>query len=226
MSDVDEDVRVAVYRSFATRGLPPPAAELAAVAGGSLAVAKHSLHRLADARQLVLDEFEHVVLAHPFAAVPLGFSVMGTSTLWWGGCAWDSFAIPHLVPGEPEVLVATRCAGCGEPHAWAVGRDAPPPGPQVAHFLVPVHRMWDDIVHTCGHQRIFCEESCVDSWLAASGEAKGYVMDLTTLWKLASRWYEGRLDHGYRRRDPAEAAEYFAETGLTGSFWAQDAVRS
>jgi hypothetical protein len=58
---------------------------------------------------------------------------------------------------------------------------------RVAHFLVPVQRIWDDVVHTCGHQRIFCEESCVDTWLAREGKAKGYVMDLTTLWNLAAR---------------------------------------
>ena len=218
-SDVDEAVRVAVYRAFATRGTPPTAAELAQVAGGSLAVAKQALHRLADAHHLVLNESEHIVMAHPFASIPLGFSVMGSSTLWWGGCAWDSFAIPHLVPGEPEVLVATRCPGCREPHAWVVDREKPPPGTQVAHFLVPAQRMWDDVVHTCRHQRIFCGESCVDTWLAMSGQTKGDVMDLPTLWKLASRWYEGRLDHGYRRRDPDAAAGYFAATGLSGAFW-------
>ena len=59
-------------------------------------------------------------MAHPFSAVPLGFSVMGARTLWWGGCAWDSFALPHLLPGEDEVLVATRCPACGLPHAWSV----------------------------------------------------------------------------------------------------------
>ena len=74
------------------------------------------------------------MLAHPFATVPLGFSVMGRSTLWWGGCVWDSFAIPHLVTDEPEVLVATRCPACGTAHAWVVGRSSPPEGTQVAHF--------------------------------------------------------------------------------------------
>jgi len=63
--------------------------------------------------------------------VPLGFSVMGARTLWWGGCAWDSFALPHLLPGEDEVLVATRCPACGRPHAWSVGRQRPPDGGQV-----------------------------------------------------------------------------------------------
>ncbi|MFD9893660.1 organomercurial lyase [Amycolatopsis sp. NPDC059027] len=215
----DEHVRVAVYRAFAAYGRQPTAPELADAAGGSLAVAKQALHRLADAHHLVLDDCEHVVLAHPFAAVPLGFSVMGEHTLWWGGCAWDSFAIPHLVPHEPEVLVATRCPGCGEPHALVVGRDAPPAGEQVAHFLVPAARMWDDVLRTCGNQRLFCAESCVDGWLAETGHAKGYVMDLATLWRLAKGWYAGRLEYGYRRREPARAAEYFAEAGLRGAFW-------
>jgi hypothetical protein len=67
-----------------------------------------------------------IVMAHPFAAVPLG-----------GGCAWDSFALPHLLPVEPEVLVATRCPGCGAALAWVVDRDRPPAGEEVAHFLVP-----------------------------------------------------------------------------------------
>jgi hypothetical protein len=53
------------------------------------------MRRLADQRHLVLDHDDAVVMAHPFATVPLGFAVMGTSTLWWGGCAWDSFAISH-----------------------------------------------------------------------------------------------------------------------------------
>src|SRR2546430_2743401 len=136
----DEDVRLAVYHAFADPGRAPSAPELADPAGGSRAVAKQALHRLAAAHHLVLDECEHVVLAHPFAAKSFGFSVMGSRTLWWGGCAWDSFAIPHLVAAEGGVLVATRCPACGRPHAWSVDRQRPPDGGQVAHFLVPAAR--------------------------------------------------------------------------------------
>jgi len=165
------------------------------------------------------DSGDRILMAHPFASIPLGFSVMGANTLWWGGCAWDSYALPHLLPDEPEVLVATRRPGCGAALAWSVGREVPPAGDQVAHFLTPVSHIWDDVVHTCGNQRIFCDESCVDAWLARSGERRGYVMDLPTLWRLASRWYEGRLDRGYVRREPVAAAAYFAEVGLAGPFW-------
>jgi Alkylmercury lyase len=213
-----EELRLAVYRAFAAEGRVAPPAGLAAATGLPEAAVREGLRQLAAQRHLVLDAADRVVMAHPFASVPLGFSVMGRHTLWWGGCAWDSFALPHLLREEPDVLVATRCPACDRPHAWVVGREAPPPGDQVAHFPTPVARMWDDVVSTCAGQRLFCSPGCVDSWTAA-GNPRGYVMDLPTLWRFASRWYEGRMDHGYRRRDPVTAAAYFREAGLRGSFW-------
>jgi alkylmercury lyase-like protein len=214
-----EDLRVAVYRTFADSGRPPRIAGLAERLGAGEDAVVDGLRELARARHLVLDADDRIVMAHPFAAVPLGFSVMGAATLWWGGCAWDSFALPHLLPEPGPVLVATRCPACGRAHAWNVGVDAPPAGDQVAHFLVPVAHMWDDVVHTCGHQSVFCSTDCVEDWLERSGHEPGYAMDLETLWRLARGWYAGRLDHGYTRRDPAGAADYFREVGLTGPFW-------
>jgi Alkylmercury lyase len=214
-----EDVRLLVYASFASTGHAPSLDELVAMTGQPQSAAAEALRQLAGARHLVLGPDGHVVMAHPFSAVPLGFSVMGRHTLWWGGCAWDSFALPHLLPREPEVLVATRCPGCGRALAWTVGRDAPPAGAEVAHFLVPVAHMWDDVVHTCAHQRLFCGHSCVDDWLSATGNARGYVMDLAQLWRLARHWYDGRLDRGYQRREPERAKEYLASVGLSGEFW-------
>ena len=211
MTAGDEELRLTIYQSFADVGHAPQLLDDDAT--------REAIHRLAAARHVVLDAHDRIVMAHPFASIPLGFAVMGRETLWWGGCAWDSFAVPHLVEREPEVLVSTQCPACAAPHALVVGRDAPPSAAQVAHFLTPVAHMWDDVVHTCGHQRIFCDEQCVDAWLAETHNDKGYVMDLATLWRLARGWYAGRLDRGYQRRDPSSAAAYFAEVGLTGSFW-------
>ncbi|HEY6791232.1 MAG TPA: hypothetical protein VI365_28375 [Trebonia sp.] len=64
-----------------------------------------------------------------------------------------------------------------------------------------------------------CSEACVGRWLAGTGQPRGYVMDLATLWWLAQGWYRGRLDRGYRRREPAAAAGYFRGVGLHGAFW-------
>lgn len=214
-----EDARLAVYTGFAEQGSPPSVDQLADRYDVPPERIRDALQGLASARHLVLDETGNVVMAHPFSAVPLGFSVMGRSTLWWGGCAWDSFAMAHLLDGEPGLLVATTCPACATPHAWNVTRAAPPAGDQVAHFLIPVARMWDDVVTTCGNQRIFCHRGCVDAWLERTANVEGYVMDLTTLWRLASGWYSGRLDRGYTRREPARAADYLRSVGLSGPFW-------
>jgi hypothetical protein len=214
-----EELRLAVYRRFAETGQEPTVDGLTESVQASVDDVRSGLAALHEARHLVLDGRGRIVMAHPFASIPLGFSVMGARTLWWGGCAWDSFAIPNLVRDEPEVLVATRCPACGTPHAWVVSSDGPPPGTQVAHLLTPADHIWDDVVRSCSNQRIFCDERCVDRWLASTGQARGYVMDLSTLWRLASHWYDGRLQPAYTRRDPATARAYFESVGLRGPFW-------
>lgn len=214
-----EELRLAVYRWFADTGRAPSPGDLARQLGADEPAVGRGLQELARERHLVLGEEGDIVMAHPFSALPMGFAVMGARTLWWGGCAWDSFALPYLLRGEGEMLVATRCPGCSRPHAWNVGHEYPPAGGQVAHFLVPAARMWDDVVHTCRHQRIFCSGDCVEGWLRATGSARGYVMDLPTLWRFASHWYDGRLDRGYVRREPASAASYMRDAGLSGPFW-------
>lgn len=218
----DEAVRLAVYRGYVKEGRPPAVEAMAVEMGLSADAVRASLRVLHDARHVVLSPDGEIVMAHPFASVPLGFSVMGRDTLWWGGCAWDSFAIPQLCLDDPEVLVATQCPGCGKPLAWVVNREAPPVGDEVAHFLVPMAQCWDDVVHTCNNQRLFCSVECVQRWAESTSNEPGYVMDLATLWRLASRWYDGRLDAGYERREPARALEYFREVGLSGPFWGLD----
>jgi hypothetical protein len=220
MGDVDrEELRLRIYHSYVESGAPPSTRELANALMVEPEVIDAGLRALATSRHIVLDPTGRIVMAHPFASVPMGFSVMGRDVLWWGGCVWDSFALPHLLPAEGEVLVATRCPACATPHVWNVGAEHPPEGDQVAHFLVPAVRIWDDVVHTCRHQAAFCSTDCVDAWVEQTGNERGYVTDLATVWRLAAHWYDGRLESGYERRDPAEAADYLRSVGLSGSFW-------
>jgi Alkylmercury lyase len=214
-----EDLRLAVYGDFRQTGVAPGIAALADRFGDDEGEVRAALAELAGTRHVVLGDDGEIVMAHPFSQVPMGFSVMGSDTLWWGGCCWDSFALPHLLVDEPDVLVATRCPGCDRAGAWVVDRRRPPDGDWLAHFLVPVDHMWDDVVHTCANQRLFCSEACVRGWLERNRLGEGAVMDLATLWRLASRWYEGRLDRGYVRRDPVAAGEYLRSVGLVGPFW-------
>lgn len=218
--DTVEDLRLLIYRQFARRGHTGEVDELSRLLGITTATVEEGLRRLHATRDLVLADTGEIVLAHPFATQNFGFSVMGADTLWWGGCAWDAFAIAHLVPREPDTLVATRCPYCGSAHAWNVERTTPPAGSQVVHFATPMAHVWDDVVHACRNQRIFCDDDCLDAQLSAEpGRGAGARFDIATLWRLARHWYAGRLDRGYRRRDPAAATEYFASVGLTGPFW-------
>lgn len=214
-----EDLRLHVYDNFGQLGRVTSVSDMAIGLGCTEADVAEGLAELARQRHVVLDATGEIVMAHPFAAINLGFSVMGRSTLWWGGCCWDSFALPHLLTEEPDVLVATRCPGCDRPGSWVVDRHHPPVSDWVAHFLVPAAHVWDDVVHTCGNQRLFCSEECVRVWLDRTGNTRGYVMDVETLWRFASRWYEGRLERGYVRREPAEAKDYFRSVGLVDPFW-------
>ena len=96
-----ERIRVAIYRELAETGRLTRTEDMAAAYGVADAELDAALIELALTRHIVLRDGE-VEMAHPFATRSFGFSVMGPRTLWWGGCAWDAFAIPHLVPMPPR----------------------------------------------------------------------------------------------------------------------------
>ena len=74
----DEDVRLAVYQSCVARtGSALDVSGLATALGSEAAAIRNHLFRLVCERHLVLDEQERIVMAHPFAAVPMGFSCDG-----------------------------------------------------------------------------------------------------------------------------------------------------
>ena len=212
------DVRLFVYEWFARTGGPPSLMDVGRAHGLDETAVLAMLRKLHDAHLLVLDEQRRdIVMAHPWSAQPMGFVVAGPAQKWWGGCVWDSFAIPAMV--GRTCLVATHCGGCGAALALDVRPDRAPIEPWVAHLPVPVLRMWDDVMGTCRTQLLFCRESHVDEWAARNGTPRGAVLDLRTLWTLATRWYHGLMTRGYRRRTDAEAAMFFAGIGLTGEFW-------
>lgn len=116
-----EDLRLAVYDRFARTGLAATVPDLAADLGADADEVEGGLRALHDARHIVLDGDGRIVMAHPFASIPFGFSVMGERTIWWGGCAWDSFAIPNLVPDEPECSSRPSALGAtGRTPGWSV----------------------------------------------------------------------------------------------------------
>lgn len=66
---------------------------------------------------------------------------------------------------------------------------------------------------------LFRSEEHVDRWARDRGDPKGGVLTLDQLWGLASTWYRGRMEPGWRRRTAEEAQEVFSSLGLVGEFW-------
>jgi len=66
---------------------------------------------------------------------------------------------------------------------------------------------------------LFRSEEDVDDWVLATGVGRGAIFDLNRLWRLATSWYDDRLDLDWRRRTPTERQALFDQAGLTGEFW-------
>ena len=49
--------------------------------------------------------------------------------------------------------------------------------------------------------------------------AKGGVVPLEQVWRLAGPWYADRLDDEWRPRAPEAMERLLTEAGLTGEFW-------
>ncbi|HET6747810.1 MAG TPA: alkylmercury lyase family protein [Actinomycetes bacterium] len=212
------ELRQVVYRTFVREGRPPAAAEAATALGTGEEEVLAGWRVLHDRHVLVLDADRAAIrMAHPFSARWMGFVVASEEQKWWGGCAWDSFGIMAAL--DRPVLVATTCIGCGRPLALRADPARPPEEAHVVHVLVPAARWWDDVVWACSNIRLACDAGHVAAWAARHGEPVGAVVDLPTMWRLASAWYGDRLRDDFRRRTPAEANAIFAGLGLTGPFW-------
>ena len=104
-----EDLRLAAYRSFAETGRAPSTAMLAEQLETNSAEINSGLEVLAHNRHVVLNRDDDIVMAHPFSAVPLGYAVMGSTTLWARQhCGLDNTVVGWLRMGL--LRAASACA--------------------------------------------------------------------------------------------------------------------
>jgi hypothetical protein len=110
-ADLDNAVRLEVYRSFVDQGKPPPAAEIAETLGIAEAEVGAALHRLEDGHVIVLAPGSlNIWMANPFCAVPTGFWVTTPRGSWWGTCIWDSLGIPAML--RVDSVIESACPDC------------------------------------------------------------------------------------------------------------------
>ena len=85
MQEIDLDVRVYIYQTFAKHALPPTASEIAEHFGFSNAEVQQSLDRLAEAHQIALAPgTPNIWMAHPFSGVKTDFTAKAGHKEYWG----------------------------------------------------------------------------------------------------------------------------------------------
>jgi hypothetical protein len=145
MNEFQRQVRAAVIHSLRDTGRAPAAGEIAASLGTSSADVSTALQALADAHRLVLmPGTDTVRMAHPFSAVATDFVVTIGDRQWCANCVWDGLSILALLG---DGVLDTHSPATGEPIRLqaSAGRVS---GEAVVHFLVPMRRLWEDVVFT------------------------------------------------------------------------------
>ena len=148
-SDLDERVRLYIYRTFVDRGSPPLPAETAQALSIDESDAAGSYRRLAEGHVIVLEPgSEQIWMANPLSARPTDFEVTASDgRSWYGNCAWDAPGILAMLGVDGRV--ATSCPDCNEPLELLVkSENIRGPEGAVAHFAVPARRWWEDIGFT------------------------------------------------------------------------------
>jgi hypothetical protein len=215
-------VRAAVFRTFADEGRAPSPGELATLVHVDVGEVRSALEELHALHALVLaPEGDAIRMAHPFSAAPMSFVVRGEcDSLWWGGCAWDSFGIVAAV-GE-ELAIETQCPCCRTELRYTAGPETAPAGaPDGAVVRVPrpAREWWDDVVATCTHIRTFCSADHASSWAERTHNPPGDVVPLEQLWALAQPWYGDRLDPDWEPHPREHNQALLEQHGFTGDFW-------
>jgi len=146
-AELDLEVKLAIYRHFATTGRRPAVAEVAAAAASDVPAVLEAFGRLRAQRVLYLEpDGASIHMAPPFSGVPTQHVVEAGGVRYFANCAWDALGIPAAL-GVP-CLVRSRCERSLEPLLMEVGADGPGVSDWLFHCLVPAARWWEDIVFT------------------------------------------------------------------------------
>lgn len=66
---------------------------------------------------------------------------------------------------------------------------------------------------------LFRSEEHVERWVNQKGYARGAVVPLDTVWRLAKAWYVDPRNASWRPRSRDESQAVLASVGLTDEFW-------
>jgi hypothetical protein len=142
----DPLVRVFVYRYIVGHGRPPTVAETATGMDLPPDDVRAAYSRLHGGHALLLESGSDTIrMAWPFSGVPTPFRVMANGHRYWANCAWDALGIPALLQADARIESVFADTREPAPLTVAGGRVL---GQGLAHFAVPFHHWYADIVFT------------------------------------------------------------------------------
>jgi alkylmercury lyase-like protein len=145
--DLDLQVKLAIYRRFATTGHRPEAAQIAREVGADVPTVLGAFRRLRAERVLFLEPDDATIrMAPPFSGVPTQHVVEAGGVAYHANCAWDALGIPAAL--GRTATVRSRCEQSLEPLRLDVTDAGPGPSEWLFHCLVPAAQWWQDLVFT------------------------------------------------------------------------------
>lgn len=143
----DLQVKLAIYRHFATTGSRPSPDQTAERVAADAAAVVEAYRRLRAQRVLVLEaDGASIRMAPPFSGVATQHVVEAQGVSYFANCAWDALGIPAAL-GKPAVI-HSRCEQSMQPLRLAVPTAGPEASDWLFHCAVPAAHWWDDIVFT------------------------------------------------------------------------------
>ena len=145
--EVDLEVKLAIYRSFAESSGRPSLEEVSHRVNISPREAAEAYQRLRGSRVLVLESDGVTIrMAPPFSGVPTQHVVKAGSVSHFANCAWDALGVAAAL--QQPATVYSRCEQSMEPFRLEVSRKGPEQSDWLFHCVVPAAHWWDDIVFT------------------------------------------------------------------------------
>jgi hypothetical protein len=143
-ADLDNNVRVAIYRFFVDRGRPPVAAEVSDSVGASVVEVENAYRRLHEAHVLVLAPgTPYIWMANPLSALPTPYTAHARGKTFFTSCVWDALGAVAMLGSEGSV--EARCGDCGEVLGVDISGGKVVSSDHVVHFAVPAAQWWDEI---------------------------------------------------------------------------------
>lgn len=145
--DVDQALRLHIYRFWCEQGRPPTVAENARACGLSDAAALAAWGRLHDVHLILLEaDGTRIRMANPLSALPTDFRVRVGRHWLFANCAWDAPGIPAML--QQDVVIEARCSPRGERLRFSVRAGELQAEEALVHFALPFRHWYDDLVET------------------------------------------------------------------------------